>query len=80
MKTFIVYFLIQLQKYTFSIKLQTFWRKILEFNRKKLLMATFWVKIKYFEALYIIIYNKARVKSIKKIHFKCNKVENLTLY
>lgn len=29
-------------------------------------MATFWVKIKYFEALYIIIYNKARVKLIKK--------------
>lgn len=43
-------------------------------------MATFWAKIKYFDALYIIIYNKARVKSIKKIHFKCNKVENLTLY
>ena len=44
-------------------------------------MATFWAKIKYFDALYIIIYNKAIVMLMrKKRYFKCNKVENLSLY
>lgn len=29
-------------------------------------MATFWAKIKYFDALYIIIYNKAIVMLMRK--------------